>query len=152
MARQRWKAKHTTQEGLKVTLRSGLEKRTATFLETRKIPYEYETETLTYTIPEKKHKYTPDFKLPNGIYVECKGRWDTASRQKMALVVEQNPDKDIRMLFQRDNTITKASKTKYSDWCSKRNIIYHVSPSGEMPDSWLELPNKNKKRRKKLDD
>lgn len=152
MSRSRWKSKHTTQSGKKITMRSGLEKRTAQFLEDNGVDYGYEVDTITYVVPEKKHKYTPDFTLSNGIIVECKGRWDTASRQKMALVVEQNPDKDIRMLFQKDNPITKTSKTKYSDWCTKRMIPYHISPNGELPASWLEAPNKNKKRRKNLDE
>lgn len=99
-----------------------------------------------YEVPVKKHRYTPDFILANGIIVECKGRFDAATRQKMAYVIEQNPDLDIRLLFMRDNTISKASTTKYSDWCDKRGIKYTVSSSGEVPEEWLK---EKKKRRKK---
>lgn len=143
MSRAKWKTLHNGKE-----LRSGLEKRLATFLDSKKQEYTYEEDKLTYVVPEKKHTYLPDFKLSNGIFVEAKGKWDSASRTKMALVIEQNPDKDIRMLFQRDNTISKTSKTKYSDWCEKRGIKYHVSPDGELPDSWLPKT----KRRKRLDE
>lgn len=55
----------------------------------------------------------------------------------MALVVEQNPDLDIRMLFMRDNKIAKNSKTRYSDWCKKRGIVYAVSELGEIPEDWV---------------
>jgi hypothetical protein len=132
MARSRWKKKHKG-----VTLRSGLEKRTAEYLDKNNVKYEYETLKILYTVPAKGHKYTPDFILENGIIVECKGRFDAATRQKMSLVIEQNPDKDIRLLFMRDNTISKSSKTKYSDWCDKRGIKYHVSANGEVPEEWI---------------
>ena len=56
----------------------------------------------------------------------------------MVLVIEQNPDIDIRLLFMRDNYISKKSKTKYSDFCKKRNIKYHVSVMGEIPKEWLD--------------
>lgn len=140
MARSRWKKKHG-----KLTLRSGLEKRTAEYLESNKIPFEYETLTIEYVVPAKTHKYKPDFILDSGIIVEAKGRFDAATRQKMAYVIEQNPDLDIRLLFMRDNTISKSSKTKYSDWCEKRGIKYHVSAAGEIPEDWI----KPTKRRKK---
>jgi len=142
MGRSKWKKSHKGN-----TLRSGLEKRLATFLDSKGQEYTYEEDKLTYIVPEKKHTYLPDFKLSNGIYIEAKGKWDSASRTKMALVIEQNPDKDIRMLFQRDNTISKTSKTRYSDWCEKRGIKYHVSSDGELPDDWLP----KRRRRKRLD-
>lgn len=136
MARSRWKKKHKV-DGRSVTLRSGLEKRTAEYLDSKSTSYEYETLILEYEVPAKLHKYKPDFILANGIIIECKGRFDAATRQKMSLVIEQNPDKDIRLLFMRDNPISKTSKTRYSDWCEKRGIKYHVSEQGSVPEEWL---------------
>lgn len=75
--------------------------------------------------------------LPNGIIVEAKGKLDRLVREKMALVIEQNPDLDIRFLFMRDNKIAKNSKTRYSDWCKKRGIPYAISEDGHIPDAWL---------------
>jgi hypothetical protein len=118
-------------------MRSGFEKKTATNLTARGVEYKYETERLRYTVPATPRVYTPDFLLPNGIYVECKGKFDRDSRKKMALVIEQHPDKDIRLLFMRDNPINKGSKTKYSTWCNERGIKYAVSATGEVPDAWL---------------
>lgn len=143
MTRAKWRSTHKGN-----TLRSGLEKKLATFLDSKGQEYTYEQDKIEYVVPAKKHSYLPDFRLSNGIYVEVKGRFDPASRAKMAYVVEQNPDKDIRMLFMRDNPINKNSKTLYSDWCDKRGIKYHVSPAGELPDEWLP----KRRRRKRLDE
>jgi hypothetical protein len=118
-------------------MRSGFEKKVAKYLEQNKIPFEYETLKVPYTIPVKKKTYNPDFILPNGIIVEAKGLLARDVREKMALVAEQNPDLDIRILFMRDNKIAKNSKTRYSDWCKKRNIKYAVSEDGHIPEAWI---------------
>lgn len=118
-------------------LKSGFEKKGAAFLTKVGVPFEYETQRIKYVVPEKSKNYIPDFILPNGIYVEYKGKLDRDVREKMALVIEQNPDLDIRLLFMRDNKIAKNSKTRYSDWCKKRGIVYAVSELGEIPDEWI---------------
>lgn len=138
MGRSRWKKEHGGK-----TLRSGFEVKTAKFLEENNIRYEYEEDILSYVVPESTHKYKPDFKLPNGIYVECKGRFTPADRKKMSLVIEQNPDLDIRLLFMLNNKLSRSSKTTYADWCAKRGIKCHVSSKGEVPLAWLkEKPKK----------
>lgn len=119
-------------------LKSGFERKVAKYLETNKVPYEYESIKVPYVVPSKKRTYNPDFELPNGIIVEAKGKLDRLVREKMALVFEQNPDLDIRFLFMRDNKISKNSKTRYSDWCEKRGIKYAISEEGKIPDEWLE--------------
>lgn len=118
-------------------LKSGYEKKIAKFLRDRDIKAEYEKGKIPYTVPEKKKNYIPDFLLPNGIYVEGKGLFNRVGREKMLLVVQQNPELDIRMLFMRDNTISKTSKTRYSDWCEKNGIKYAISEYGEIPEEWL---------------
>lgn len=133
MARSRWKKQHGGK-----TLRSGFEVKTAKFLESNNVRYEYEEDVLSYVVPESIHKYKPDFRLPNGIYVECKGRFTPADRKKMSLVIEQNPDLDIRLLFMVNNKLSRTSKTTYVDWCMKRNIKCHVSSKGEIPLAWLK--------------
>lgn len=117
--------------------RSGFEKKVAAYLKESKVKFEYETVKIKYTVPTSQHIYTPDFILPNGIHVEVKGNFNREARTKMALVIEQNPDKDIRLLFMRDNYISKQSKTRYSDWCEKRNIKYAVSSMGHVPEEWM---------------
>jgi DUF4097 and DUF4098 domain-containing protein YvlB len=118
-------------------LKSGFEKKISADLTRRGIVAEYEAERIPYTVPAKKKNYIPDFRLPNGVFVEGKGKFDREAREKMALVIEQNPDKDIRMLFMRNNKISKTSKTKYSDWCDKHGIKYAVSENGEIPEEWM---------------
>lgn len=133
MPRSKWKKSH---KGL--TLRSGLEKKVAEYLDKTGVGYEYETVKISYTVPERVHTYTPDFILPNGIITEVKGRFTPADRKKMSLVIEQNPDLDIRMLFMVNNRLSRTSKTTYVDWCAKRNIKCHVSSKGEIPEAWLK--------------
>lgn len=131
--RSGWKKAHKGN-----TLRSGFELKVAKHLDSKKVKYGYETEVLEYTVPESKHKYKPDFILANGIMVEAKGRFTPADRRKMALVIEQHPELDIRLLFMLDNTLSKSSKTKYSDWCAKRGITCHVDREGKVPREWLK--------------
>ena len=113
--------------------RSKLEERLATLLTTLGISYEYESEKVSYTI---QHHYTPDFVLPNHTYLEAKGYWDAADRRKILAVKKDNPDMDLRMVFQAPyNTISKKSKTTYAMWCEKHNIpwtSYH-----DIPLDWL---------------
>ena len=119
-----------------MNLRSGFEKKVAKYLEEKGVEFEYEVDKLPYIVPMSKHNYIPDFKLSNGIYVEAKGVFNAVQRKKLVHILESNPDKDIRILLMRDNYINKGSKTKYSTWCGKRGIKYHVSSSGHIPEAW----------------
>ena len=116
-----------------IKFRSKLEKSVADLLEGLGISYEYETEKLSYII---EHNYTPDFKLPNYKYLEVKGYWDAEDRRKILAVKRDNPDIDLRMVFQSPyNTISKRSKTTYAKWCEKHDIpwtSYH-----DIPLDWL---------------
>ena len=113
--------------------RSKLEENVASLLEGLGISYEYESEKLSYVI---EHNYTPDFKLPNYKYLEVKGYWDAEDRRKILAVKKDNPDIDLRMVFQSPyNTISKRSKTTYAKWCDKHDIpwtSYH-----DIPLDWL---------------
>ena len=141
MARSRWKKVHNGTQ-----MRSGFETKIAAYLDGKKIKYGYETEKLKYTEPATNRTYKPDFNLAHGIIIEAKGRFTAADRRKMALVIEQNPSLDIRLVFQRDNPISKGSKTLYSTWCDKRGIKYHVSPDGSLPLDWLKTTKRKQKK------
>ena len=113
-----------------IKFRSGLEKQVADLLSNLGIDYEYETTKVSYYI---EHNYTPDFVLPNKhVVLECKGYWDSADRRKIKNVIEQNPQLDIRMVFQSPyNKISKKSKTTYAKWCDRHNIkwcAFHTIP------------------------
>ena len=116
-----------------IKFRSGLEEKVADLLEGLGVSYQYESEKLSYTI---EHNYTPDFLLPNYVYLETKGYWDAADRRKVLAVKRANPDIDLRMVFQSPfNKISKKSKTTYAQWCDKHDIpwtAYH-----NIPLEWL---------------
>lgn len=119
----------------KYGFRSGLEMTIDESLKSRGIDGEYEKHIIQYTKPETHHKYHPDFKLPNGIFIETKGRFLTDDRKKHLLIKAQNPNLDIRFLFQNSKTkISKASKTTYADWCIKHGFKF---ADKDIPDDWL---------------
>lgn len=116
--------------------RSGLEDKIAEQLVEAKVELKYETEKIKYVIPESSHTYTPDFKLPNGIFVESKGRFMLDDQRKHLLIKEQHPELDIRFVFQNSkNKIRKGSKTTYADWCNKHGFIY---ADKLIPQSWID--------------
>ena len=58
----------------------------------------YETDKITYTVPERQSTYTPDFRINTsngGFYIEGKGRWTVDDRHKHLLIREQHPNLDI---------------------------------------------------------
>ena len=113
--------------------RSNLEKNIADLLTGLGVSYEYESEKLSYTI---EHNYTPDFVLPNYTYLEAKGYWAPEDRRKILAVKKDNPEVDIRMVFQSPyNTISKKSKTTYAQWCERHDIPW--SSYQEIPIEWL---------------
>ena len=114
--------------------RSGLEEQVADLLSGLGIDYDYESTKIAYQI---QHIYTPDFVLTNKhVVLECKGYWDSEDRRKIKNVCEQNPDMDIRMVFQSPfNTITKKSKTTYAQWCDRNKIPWCAFH--EIPIEWL---------------
>jgi len=115
--------------------RSGLEEEIDNSLKIIGIDGEYEQHKIHYTAPATDHKYTPDFRLPNGIYIETKGRFMTADRKKHLLIKDQHPDVDIRFLFQNANArLSKKSKTTYAQWCIKYGFQYAEK---EIPKEWL---------------
>ena len=119
----------------KYGFKSGLEETISQQIESQGIKVEYETEKVPYIIPASNHTYSPDFKLPNGIRIETKGRFVAADRKKHLLVKEQNPNIDIRFVFSNSkNKITKKSKTTYGDWCDKNGYKYSDKI---IPNEWF---------------
>ena len=115
--------------------KSGLEETISSQINGRGIDVQYESEKIPYIIPASNHTYNPDFKLPNGIFVETKGRFVAADRKKHLLVKSQNPELDIRFVFSNSkNKITKSSKTSYGDWCDKNGFKY---ADKIIPEDWF---------------
>lgn len=115
--------------------KSGLEETISDQIKEKGIDVKYESEKIPYIIPASHHTYNPDFKLPNGIFVETKGRFVAADRKKHLLVKSQNPQLDIRFVFSNSkNKITKNSKTSYGDWCDKNGFKY---ADKIIPEDWF---------------
>lgn len=129
--------------------RSNFERRVAKSLTDRGITYRYESESFEYHLRVYKplcmscgdtdvvsiRSYTPDFYLPDSdIFVETKGKFTAPDRQKMINVKKRNPGLDLRLVFMNDNKLSKASKTRYSDWAEKNGFLYAI---GDIPDEWV---------------
>lgn len=123
------------ERGLVEGYRSGLEEAVAEQIAGAGLPVLFEQEKIEYSKPARKAKYTPDFKLPNGIYIETKGRFVTEDRQKHILIKDQHPHLDIRFVFSNPNTkISKKSPTTYAMWCDKHGFKYAAK---RIPVEWM---------------
>jgi hypothetical protein len=122
--------------GFKYGFRSGLEIAISEELKANSVKYEYEKVKLKYTKPLKVHTYTPDFYLEKqNIFIETKGLFVTADRQKMRLIKEQHPKLDIRFIFSNSNSrISKNSLTTYGMWCNKYGFPF---ANKHIPLEWL---------------
>lgn len=119
----------------KYGFKSGLEENVSNQITGKGFEANYESERVTYTVPASEHTYHPDFRLPNGIFVETKGRFVLADRKKHLLVKQQHPELDIRFVFTNSkNKINKRSKTTYADWCQKNGFKY---ADKSIPDEWF---------------
>lgn len=129
-------AKKLREVGLREGFRSGLEDANASFLRARGIEPHYEEDVIEYLKPARKSKYHPDFRLPNGIYIETKGRFKTEDRQKHLLIKAQHPEYDIRFVFSNSRArISKTSKTTYADWCLKYGFKF---ADKLIPQEWID--------------
>jgi len=132
----------SNQHGIKNGYRSGLEDKIAKQIQDAGIELQYETDKVNYLVPERSAKYTPDFKLPKQggfFYVETKGIWNVADRQKHLLIKKQHPDIDIRFVFSNCRSkLYKGSKTTYAAYCEKHNFVYAHKT---IPEEWLHEGN-----------
>jgi len=140
----RFKSKGTRARARAKGYRSGLEESLADFFQSNSIQAEFEKHKITYVVPESKHKYTADFRLDNGIFIESKGRFVAADRKKHVLIKEQHPELDIRFIFERPTEkISKASKTTYASWCEKQGFKYCGKNDHETIKEWASEQSKD---------
>ena len=98
--------------------RNQFEERLGSFLDDRRIAYEYETLILGYTL---EGKYKPDFILPNGIIIEAKGFFRTNAQRTLRAVQKAHPKLDIRLVFYNQNQKVQGS-VQAGDLCGKRRL------------------------------
>lgn len=95
----------------------------------------YESVKVSFVQPAVDRTYTPDFILPNGIYIEAKGRLTLEDRKKSIMVRNSNPGIDIRFVFQEPHRyIRKGSKTTYAMWAENNNFLW---AKNKIPLKWL---------------
>ena len=129
--------------GQTLSFRSGLEGKVALGLQGLGVTFSYEPHWVEYLKPAKIHKYKPDFQIGD-IYIEVKGRFDSADRAKHLLIKEyygppEEGEIDIRFLFSNPRQkISKKSKTTYAMWCEKHGFRYADlnSLSDLLKDAW----------------
>jgi len=122
-------------------MRSKFEQQVASALEEAGIAYEYEAKSYELYLPvirghrcidcaskriEKLSWYTPDFFITGGPVLETKGKFTALDRKKQLAMREHHPDVPVTMVFMRNNTLSKHSKTRYSDWCVANGISYLI--------------------------
>jgi hypothetical protein len=117
--------------GIKHGYRSGLEAKVADQITQAGLPVLFETDKVSYIVPQRGAKYTPDFKLPKKdggfLYIETKGLWPVEARQKHLLIKDQWPDLDIRFVFSNQ-------RAKLAAYCEKHGWKY---AHRWIPDDWL---------------
>ena len=115
-----------------------------------KVSFDYEGTRVAFTVPERKAKYLPDFRVGN-IVIETKGYFGkgAAGRQKLLFVRDSNPHLDIRLIFGRaTNKIYAGSTTTYADWADAHSFKW--ADKGRVPLEWIEdLRRETTKRNKK---
>lgn len=128
--------------------RSGFEERVEARLAKLGVPVFYEKRTFSIKLHEtgrqcddcfgkrvfRKTEYTPDWTFANGNIMETKGRFDAKDRKIALAFRDQWREHKYHLLFMRNNTLTKASKTTYTDWCKKNGIECAVGE--EVPSAW----------------
>jgi hypothetical protein len=124
---------------IKHGFRSGLEDQLNESLKKSKKKYGYETQKLSYVVPQTNHTYTPDFiltkKSGDTLYLETKGRWVKTDRLKFDHIFEQYPTIDLRFIFSNPNAkLYKGSKTTYAQYCDKRGWKWAAKT---IPTEWL---------------
>jgi hypothetical protein len=104
----------------------------------KNLEWEYEDDVFTLNVVLTK-KYTPDFRITtldtNQIfYVEYKGEFTKDDRKKALLMKKQYPDVDLRFVFQRNNRLSKKSRTTYEEWCIRHGFPCAI---GRIPKEWI---------------
>jgi hypothetical protein len=139
--------------------RSMSEKYAANQLQALDIKYKYERTKFEYYVASRlkldcpncgpvsggriRKWYLPDFELPNGLFIEVKGRLTPRDKRKMEAVRKQHPDLNIAILFDNDRMLEGPNKGKmrYGEWANSVGIPWAIK---EIPNEWLTGPTRFK--------
>lgn len=132
-----WKGKKHEYSGLKFDSKAEME----FYIKCEQLSIRRDCKTTIERIPSHKnppvavytitHEYNPDFMLSykdfTPKYIEYKGRFEAADRQKLLAVKEQCPDVEILLAFPYDAYISNKNvknRKRISDWCKKHGFDY----------------------------
>lgn len=135
-----WATKKAESNSRVRQLKSKFEARIKRQLEGAGVKYSYEARPLYFTPAPRKCRKTFDWWITTRsgklIIVESKGWWEPKARIAEIECIKQNPDLDIRYVFQRASTpIRKGSPTTYAKVCQDNDIPY---AEGAIPEEWLD--------------
>lgn len=112
------------------TFKSGLER---DFHRRYKLPYE--TARLPYTVT---HTYHPDWTVSETAFIETKGMFVGADRQKHLHIKKQHPHIKVLFVFQDPNRkLSKTSKTTYGAWCEMKGFDYCAATDHAAIEKWI---------------
>lgn len=133
---------------LEAAYRSKLEKKVAEQLKEAGVSFGYETLKVSFTVPARQARYTPDFEC-GPVILEAKGYFrKTTDRQRLIQVKDSNPGLDLRIVFQDANKpIYKGSKTTYGQWATDHGFLW--ADKGVVPEEWLKDIKKAKRKKGK---
>ena len=118
--------------------RSGFEKSVALALTEAGVPFEYETVNVSYSM---EHIYIPDFILPNGILIECKGYFKSPDRRKHISIRKHHPELDIRFVFMRPTSLVGgAKKLTCAGWAKRHQFLW---TERWIPKAWIQEDTKD---------
>lgn len=104
----------------------------------------YEPYSIPYVYPATTRRYTPDFLLKNGMYIEVKDAFMSKDRKKHIAFRDSNPDCEIRFVFNNPNRKTVSDQGKPNkhetckSWCDKNGFKYSAKI---IPLEWFEEGN-----------
>lgn len=102
------------------------------------LPWQYESEKISYVVPESTHYYTPDFVLPNNVYLEGKGILiDHQERTKYVLLKQQDPTLDLRFIFGNPLKRCGGMKLTHGEWAEKHGFLYCSVKDVDTIKSWI---------------
>lgn len=140
MRTPKWAQKRAASSSRERERRSGFERLIEKQLVGAGVEYVYEKEPLYFIPVTLRRRKTFDWFITTRsgkeIIVETKGWWEPKARIAELQAIEQNPDRDIRYVFQRLSAkIRKGSKTTYADVCRKAGV---PCAEGLVPQEWLD--------------
>ncbi len=125
--------------GKQITVKSKLETKIVSILNSTNKPWKYEVTKISYVIPESVHTYTVDFSILNSsILIEGKGYLsDHTERSKYLQIKEQYPDIDLRFVFENPNKLCGGMKQTHAEWATKHAFKFCSIRDVETIKEWV---------------